>query len=132
MQSKLNGRNKTMAINTCAISLIRYGAGIIEWRKDELESIDRRTRKLMSMNKEFHPRSDVARLHVGRKKGGRGLISCENCVNTKINNLAWYGKHIKGNIVPKVGDLETIDLAEAVAPIEYKVKVSGNFKTVEG
>ena len=84
MQSKLNGRNKIKAINSWAVSLIRYGAGIIKWRKDELESMDRRTRKLMTMNKELHPRSDVARLYVGRKKGGRGLISCENCVNTEI------------------------------------------------
>ena len=28
----------------------------------------------MRMNKELHPRSDVARLYVSRKYGGRGLI----------------------------------------------------------
>ena len=123
MQSKLNGRNKIKAINTWVVSLIRYGAGIIKWRKDELESMDRRTRKLMTMNKELHPRSDVARLYVGRKNGGRGLISCENCINTEINNLAWYIKHIKGNIMPKVRDLGTIDVTEAMAPSEYKSKV---------
>ena len=27
----------------------------------------------MAMNKKFHPRSDVARLYVSRKNGGRGL-----------------------------------------------------------
>ena len=77
----------------------------------------------MTMNKELHPRSDVARLYVGRKNGSRGLISCENCINTEINNLAWYIKHIKGNIMPKVRDLGTIDVAEAMAPSEYKTKV---------
>ena len=55
----------------------------------------------MTMNKELHPRSDIARHYVGRKKGGRGLISCENCVKTEINNLAWYIKHIKGSICQK-------------------------------
>ena len=109
MKSKLNGRNKIKAINTWAVSLVRYGAGIIMWKKAELESMDRRTRKLMTMNKELHPRGDVARLYVGRKNGGRGLISCETCVKTEINNLAWYIKHVRGPIVPIVRDLGTIN-----------------------
>ena len=86
--------------------------------------MDGRTRKIITMNEELHPRSDVARLYVGRKQGGRGLISCENCVSTEINILAWYIKHIKGNIMPKVRDLGKIAVAEAVAaPSEYKSKV---------
>ena len=28
------------------------------------------------MNKELHPRSDVARLYISWKNGGRGLIGC--------------------------------------------------------
>ena len=81
-QSKLKGKNKIWAINAWAVSLIRFGAGIVKWRKDELESMDRRTRKLMTINEELYPRSDVARLYVGRKKDAKGLISCENCVKT--------------------------------------------------
>ena len=44
-------------------------------------------------------------------------------MNTEINNLAWYIKHIKGNIMPKVRDLGTIDVAEAVVPSEDYSKV---------
>eukprot|EP00795_Rhopilema_esculentum_P009699 gene9699-biopygen2667 len=120
MQSKLNGRNKIKATNTWAISLMRYGAGIIKWRKDELESMDRRTRKLMTMSKELHPRSDVARIYVSRKKGGRGLISCEYCIENETNNLAWYVKHARGNIMSKVRDLGAMNTEEAVAPNEHK------------
>ena len=112
MQSKLNGRNKIKSINTWAVSLVRYGAGIIMWKKAELESMDRRTRKLMTMNKELHPRGDVARLYVGRKNGVRGLISCETCVKTEINNLAWYIKDVRGPIVLIVSDLGKINTGE--------------------
>ena len=42
------------------------------------------------MNKEFRPKSDTARLYVSRKKGGRGLISCKECVRTEENSLNLY------------------------------------------
>ena len=56
----------------------RYGAGTIKWNKDELPEIDRKSRKIMTMNNELHPRSDVARIYVPRENGGKGLISCES------------------------------------------------------
>ena len=33
-KSKLNGRNKIMAFNTWAASVMRYGAGILNWNKN--------------------------------------------------------------------------------------------------
>ena len=66
-----------MALNTWAASILRFGTGILKWNKNELQEIDRKTRRFMTMNKELHPRNDVARLYVSRKNGGRGLIGCE-------------------------------------------------------
>ena len=57
---------------------MRYGAGTIKWNKEELPEIDRKSSKIMTMNNELHPRSDVARIYVPRKKGRKGLISCES------------------------------------------------------
>ena len=70
MKSQLNGKNKIKAANTWAVSLMRYGAGTIKWNKEELQDIDKKSRKILTMNKELHPRSDVARICVPRKKGG--------------------------------------------------------------
>ena len=50
LKSKLNGDNVINAINTRAVAIIRYGAGIIKWTKEELRNIDRKTRKLMNMH----------------------------------------------------------------------------------
>ena len=33
LRSKLNGRNKIMAVNTWAVSAMRYGAGILKWTR---------------------------------------------------------------------------------------------------
>ena len=48
MKSKLHGRNKIEAINTWAVSLLRYGAGIIGWTKEDLQKMDRRQERLRS------------------------------------------------------------------------------------
>ena len=37
LKSKLNGKNKIQAINTWAVALLRYGAGIINWKVDEFK-----------------------------------------------------------------------------------------------
>ena len=58
------GRNEIKAINTWVTSLMRYGGGIIAWRKDELKSLGKRTRKLMTMNKELSTKKDVSREYV--------------------------------------------------------------------
>ena len=81
LKSKLNEKNKINAINTWAVSVLRYGAGIIRWTKEELKSLDRMTRKVLTMNGAFHPKSDIDRLYVSRVNGGRGLMSCEGCVS---------------------------------------------------
>ena len=90
LKSKLNGGNNIMALNTSAVSILRYSAGIRKWNKNELQEMDRKTRKFMTMNKESCPRSDVAWFYLSRKNGGRGLIGCGKSVNSEENELWWY------------------------------------------
>ena len=42
------------------------------------------------MNGSLHPRGNVGRLYLARKEGGRGLISCEECVNVEVQSLDMY------------------------------------------
>ena len=76
LRSKMKAENIIQAINSTAVSLIQYGAGIIGWRKDELNDIDRKTRKLFTMHRSMHPQSDVDRLYWKRTEGGRGTSEC--------------------------------------------------------
>ena len=46
--------------------------------------------KFMTMNKEVHPRIDVAWLYFSRKNGRRGLIGCGNSIKSEENGLGWY------------------------------------------
>ena len=67
LKSKLNGKNKIQAINTWVVVLLRHGAGIINWKVDELEKIDRMTRKTLTMYEALHLKSDIDRLYLKRK-----------------------------------------------------------------
>ena len=87
LKSKLNGGNMISAINTWAVPLIRYSAPFLEWRRDEIKEMDRTTRKIMNMYNALHPRDSVARPHLPRKEGGRGLMSVEDCV--ELASLGW-------------------------------------------
>ena len=90
LKSKLNGGNVIKAINSRAVSLVRYGAGIIDWAKDELRQIDRKTRKLLTIYHALHPQADVDRLYMARADGGRGLIGVEDCVALEVTSLIKY------------------------------------------
>ena len=70
--------------------MVRYTAGILCWTQKELEAMDIKTRKRLTMNWAFHKRSSVDRLYMKRKVGGRGLMSVEECVRTEERALKEY------------------------------------------
>ena len=90
LKSKLNGGNLVCGVNTWAVSLLRYLAAFVSWRKSELEAIDRKTRRLFTIYRALHPKSEVDRLCIPRKRGGRGLISINDCVELAIRVLELY------------------------------------------
>ena len=87
LKSKLNRKNKIQAINTWSAALLRYGAGIINRIVDELEKMDRTTRKTLTMYGNLHPKIDAERLYLKRKHGKRGLICIDMRVRSEENNL---------------------------------------------
>ena len=90
LKSKLNGGNLVCGVNTWAVSLLRYSAAFVSSRKSELQAIDRKSRMLFTIYGALHPKSDVGRLYIPRKEGGRGLISIEDCVQLAIRGLEVY------------------------------------------
>ena len=90
LKSKVNGGNLVHGVNTWAVSLLRYSAAFISRRISELQAIDRRPRKFFTIHGALHPKSDVDRLYIPRKEGGRGIISIEDCVELAIRGLQVY------------------------------------------
>jgi len=57
---------------------------------------------------------------VSRRKGGRGLISCEACVFGEENNLSLYVRNSEEVLLRKVGEKGTVKVNEARDPKEYQ------------
>ena len=118
LKSKLNGVNTITAINSRAVSVVRYGALIIKWRKEDLEKMDRKMRKLLTVYRAFHPQSDVDRLYFKRSQGGRGLISVEDCVNVEVNSLRKYVESSDETLLVLVGKENTLEEGEEKKEIQ--------------
>ena len=123
LKSKLHGLNKILAINTWASAIMRYTGGIVSWSKTELERLDRKTRKKMTMYGALHPKSDVDRLYLKRKRGGRGLIGCKRCVEAELNNVGWYVKNSAEPLLQEVKKGGVIECEDSVNKAEFKRKV---------
>ena len=52
--------------------------------------MDRKIRKLLTLNRMHHPKADVNGMYVPTKEGGRGLINPEMCVKTPTIGLNTY------------------------------------------
>ena len=61
MKSKLNGGNLVCGVNALAVSLLRYSAAFVNWRKSELQAVDRKAKKLFTIYGALHPKPDVDR-----------------------------------------------------------------------
>ena len=59
-KSKLD-KNKIQVINTWVVALLRYGAGITNWKVNGFKTMDRTTRKTLMMYGAFHLNSDIDR-----------------------------------------------------------------------
>ena len=56
-------------INTWAVGVVRYSVGIVDWTVEEVASMDRKTRKILSMNSCLHTRSNVGGCTCRERKG---------------------------------------------------------------
>ena len=88
--SELNAINKIDALNTLAIPVVSYSFNIINWKMEELKSLDRKTRKLLTKARMHHPKADKDRIYLPRGEGGRGLAQLEMAYKVTTIGLEVY------------------------------------------
>ena len=128
LETKLNGGNIITGINTWAILSLRYSAAFLDWTGAELEQMGKRTIKLMTMHRALNPKSDVARIYLSRKKGGRGLIRVEDtvklallglerCILTSEEGLLIAARRVDGDYEQHLGMIESVEKGEEMREV---------------
>ena len=82
----LSTKNKIQAIGALAIPELIYSFGIVN-RHQELQKLNRKTRKLLTIHGQYRPKADVDHLYVPRKQAGRGLIQLVVAYPVEITKL---------------------------------------------
>jgi hypothetical protein len=90
LSSSLNATNKIKSINSWCTPILMYSFGIVGWSNTELQSLDRKTRVMMTEFRMHHPKSAIERIYLPRKQGGRGLLNLEISASKQITNLKNY------------------------------------------
>ena len=112
LKSKLNGGNIIKAINSWAVPVVRYTAGIIDWTQAELEDLDRNTMKLKSAHHALHPQNDVDRFYLPRQADGRELLKISQTAEKEKRALIDYIKNSTEHALKAVSDEELLKVNE--------------------
>ena len=90
LKLELNTRNKIAAINTLAVPVILYSHGVIDWKLNEIQDLDRMTRKQLWMNWILAKKADVDRIYLPCQDGGRLLMNPEKEYKATMIGLQTY------------------------------------------
>ena len=89
IHTELNAQNKLKS-NQQTGNIFNHLQFVINWNLEEIRRIHRKIRKLLTLNRMHHPKADVNRTYVARKKGGRTIINLEMCFKTTAIGLNTY------------------------------------------
>ena len=89
LRTELNSKNRITAMNTLAVLVITYSFNIINWNLTEIQKLNGKVRKLLTVHKMHHPKADVERLYLPRSNGGRGMTQFE--LSYKTATIGLYG-----------------------------------------
>ena len=90
--SELSAYNKHLAHNTFALPVLTPTFGILDWTIREVENLDITARKILNMTENLNRNSDIDRLYVPRRNGGRGLKNIKTLYESRIISISQYLK----------------------------------------
>lgn len=115
--SKLSDCSKVIIHNSFARPVITLTVGTVDWTIDDINHLDIKMKKILSMTSNFHPNSDIDKLYISRTKEGRRLkviktmyesrltaIRQHLLINNSRNNIMRYVIECKQSSIIRVGN----------------------------
>ena len=90
LNSELNSRNRIAAIDILAVPVVLHSYEIIDWKLNEIQDLDKMTRKQLCMNQMLAKKADVDRIYLPCQEGGRSLMNLEKEYKATMVRLHKY------------------------------------------
>ena len=89
-KSELTTKNKITAINQFALPIVTYGFGVVEWPQKHLNTLDIKTRKILTLHKVIYRNKCLDRMYLPRSEGGMGLQGVSDAFRASMVSLGQY------------------------------------------
>ena len=89
-KTQLTNKNKITAINQLAMPVLSYSFGIIDWPQTELNKLDIKTRKILTLHRVIYRNQCLPRLYMPRREGGLGLSEINHQHRATMVSTAQY------------------------------------------
>ena len=70
-----------------ATPVLTYGFGIIDWPQRDIDNLDSKTRKILTIHRVIYRNQCLERLYIPRRERGMGLIEINDILRKTIINL---------------------------------------------
>ena len=91
-KTQLINKNKITAINQLAMPVLTYSFGIIDWPQKEINWLDTKTRKMLTLHRVIYRNQCMPRLYLPRREGGMGLSEVNHQHRATIVSIGQYLK----------------------------------------
>ena len=89
-KTQLTNKNKITAINQLAMPVITYSFGIIDWPQKDINRLDVKTRKMLTLHRVIYRNQCLPRLYLPRGEGGLGLSEVNHQHRATIVSTCQY------------------------------------------
>ena len=109
LKLKLNSRNAFRTINIRRVPIIPFGESTVQRTKKELENLDRKTYKLITMHGQLTRKINVQRICISRNEERRGLINVNGFLDNKSRSVTRYDVRNTEQLVSTVAEELNLD-----------------------
>ena len=123
IKTHLNVKIIFLALNTWAISVMRYSAAFLDWTKEDTKELDRWIRKQLDAGRPLHPKSNIMRLYIKSRYKGRGLIGVEEWYAAELRAIDFYVKNSEEELLKIVARSEKLEKDETESKKGYNKRI---------
>ena len=121
-KTELTTKNKITAINQLAVPVVTYGFGIINWPQRDINMLDVKTRKQLTLHKVIYRNQCMDRLYIPRSEGGFGLTQINQSFRSTIVSLGQYLTSNKDPLMKKVAKQHKEQLPQNISILKMASK----------